>query len=48
MSAYTREPPTAEAVNILENIIEPADVVLIKGSRGARLDQIVSQLGQDG
>lgn len=39
---------TAEATGILEDIIEPADVILIKGSRGARLDRIVSELGQDG
>jgi UDP-N-acetylmuramoyl-tripeptide--D-alanyl-D-alanine ligase len=39
---------TAEAVSILEDIIEPADVILVKGSRGARLDHIVSMLGQDG
>lgn len=39
---------TAEASDILEEIIEPADVVLVKGSRGARLDHIVTRLGQDG
>jgi UDP-N-acetylmuramoyl-tripeptide--D-alanyl-D-alanine ligase len=39
---------TAEAVTVLEDIIETADVILVKGSRGARLDQIVAQLGQDG
>ncbi|MFZ0545397.1 MAG: UDP-N-acetylmuramoyl-tripeptide--D-alanyl-D-alanine ligase [Candidatus Promineifilaceae bacterium] len=39
---------TAEAVTILEKIIEPSDVILIKGSRGARLDRIVASLGQDG
>jgi UDP-N-acetylmuramoyl-tripeptide--D-alanyl-D-alanine ligase len=39
---------TAQAVTVLEDIIETADVILVKGSRGARLDQIVAQLGQDG
>ena len=28
--------------------IGTADVILVKGSRGARLDKIVAQLGQDG
>ncbi len=37
-----------EATDVLENIIETADVILVKGSRGARLDKIVFQLGQDG
>lgn len=39
---------TDAATQVLEAIIEPADVVLVKGSRGARLDKIVTQLGQDG
>ncbi len=39
---------TAEAIGILEDIVETADVILVKGSRGARLDKIVSTLGQDG
>lgn len=39
---------TAEAIHILEDIIEPADMILVKGSRGAQLDRIVSKLGQDG
>jgi UDP-N-acetylmuramoyl-tripeptide--D-alanyl-D-alanine ligase len=39
---------TAEATDILENIIEADDVILVKGSRGAQLDKIVAQLGQDG
>jgi UDP-N-acetylmuramoyl-tripeptide--D-alanyl-D-alanine ligase len=39
---------TAEAVSVLERIIEPADVILVKGSRGARLDYIVTKLGRDG
>ena len=39
---------TAEAIGILEEIIETADVILVKGSRGARLDRIVTKLGLDG
>ena len=39
--------PTAEeAVPILEKIIEPADVILVKASRGVGLDYIVSALGE--
>jgi UDP-N-acetylmuramoyl-tripeptide--D-alanyl-D-alanine ligase len=36
-----------EAVSVLGSIVQPADVVLIKGSHGARLDRIVAALGQD-
>jgi UDP-N-acetylmuramoyl-tripeptide--D-alanyl-D-alanine ligase len=36
-----------EVVPILRSVVEPADVVLIKGSRGARLDSVVAALGQD-
>ena len=35
-----------EAVPILEEIIEPSDVILVKASRGVGLDYIVSVLGQ--
>jgi UDP-N-acetylmuramoyl-tripeptide--D-alanyl-D-alanine ligase len=35
------------AVEVLEKIIEPSDVILVKGSRGAHLDMIVAELGQD-
>lgn len=34
------------ATDILEQVIEPADVILVKGSRGARLDEVVAVLGQ--
>jgi UDP-N-acetylmuramoyl-tripeptide--D-alanyl-D-alanine ligase len=36
-----------EAVLALNSIVQPADVILIKGSHGARLDRIVAALGQD-
>lgn len=36
-----------EAVSLLEKAIQPHDVILVKGSRGARLEQIVAALGQD-
>jgi UDP-N-acetylmuramoyl-tripeptide--D-alanyl-D-alanine ligase len=39
---------TDEAISILEEIIETADMILVKGSRGARLDQIVTKLSRDG
>jgi UDP-N-acetylmuramoyl-tripeptide--D-alanyl-D-alanine ligase len=39
---------TDRAASLLEEIIEPADMILVKGSRGARLDRIVSRLGRDG
>ena len=35
-----------EAVTILENIVEPADVILVKGSRGVHMDQIVTTMGE--
>ena len=35
------------AVEVLEKTIEASDVILIKGSRGAHLDMIVAELGQD-
>ena len=37
---------SAEAVTALEKIVEPADVILVKGSRGVHMDQIVSALGE--
>ncbi len=36
-----------QAINLLEKTIEPADVTLIKGSLGMRLDRIVTALSQD-
>jgi UDP-N-acetylmuramoyl-tripeptide--D-alanyl-D-alanine ligase len=36
----------AGAVPVLESVIRPADVILVKGSRGARLDEIVTALSQ--
>jgi UDP-N-acetylmuramoyl-tripeptide--D-alanyl-D-alanine ligase len=35
-----------EAITILENIVEPADIILVKGSRGVHLDQIVNTMGE--
>jgi len=35
------------AIPILEKVIRSSDMVLVKGSRGANLDQIVSALGRD-
>ncbi|MFQ5398130.1 MAG: UDP-N-acetylmuramoyl-tripeptide--D-alanyl-D-alanine ligase [Anaerolineae bacterium] len=37
----------ATAVPILEDLISPDDMVLIKGSLGMRMDRIVAALGQD-
>lgn len=37
----------AGAVPVLESIVRPADVILVKGSRGARLDTIVTALSQE-
>jgi UDP-N-acetylmuramoyl-tripeptide--D-alanyl-D-alanine ligase len=39
---------TLAAIPILEEVIEPRDVVLIKGSLGMRMDRIVAALGRDG
>jgi UDP-N-acetylmuramoyl-tripeptide--D-alanyl-D-alanine ligase len=36
---------TSEAVDVLRRIIQPDDVVLVKGSHGARLDRIVDEIG---
>ncbi len=36
-----------EAIPMLERIIEPGDVILVKGSRGVKMDRIVAALGQD-
>ena len=36
-----------EASSLLEEIIQTGDVVLVKGSRGIRLDRIVTALGRD-
>ena len=35
---------TQEAKKVLETLLEPDDVVLIKGSRGMRMDAIVTAL----
>ncbi len=35
------------AVEVLKEIIEASDIILVKGSRGAHLDSIVAELGQD-
>ena len=36
-----------EAVTRLSSLVQPGDVILIKGSHGARLDEVVAALGQD-
>jgi UDP-N-acetylmuramoyl-tripeptide--D-alanyl-D-alanine ligase len=36
---------TAEAAKLLGEIAEPGDLVLIKGSRGARTEQVIEQFG---
>ena len=36
----------AEAVELLEDIIQSDDVILVKGSRGVHLDRIVTALGR--
>jgi UDP-N-acetylmuramoyl-tripeptide--D-alanyl-D-alanine ligase len=36
-----------EATQILDDIIQSGDMVLVKGSHGARLDKIVAALGED-
>jgi UDP-N-acetylmuramoyl-tripeptide--D-alanyl-D-alanine ligase len=38
---------TSDAIPVLEEVIEPRDVVLIKGSLGMRMDRIVAALGRD-
>lgn len=35
-----------DAVTVLEEIIEPQDMILVKGSRGVQMDRIVSELGE--
>jgi UDP-N-acetylmuramoyl-tripeptide--D-alanyl-D-alanine ligase len=34
----------AEAIEILRRILKPGDVVLVKGSRGLRMEEIVNAL----
>jgi UDP-N-acetylmuramoyl-tripeptide--D-alanyl-D-alanine ligase len=36
----------AEAIVLLENIIQSDDIVLVKGSRGVQLDRVVTALGR--
>lgn len=38
---------SAEAIQVLEDIIQSGDMVLVKGSHGARLDKVVAALGED-
>lgn len=35
---------TAEAANLLQTILQPGDYLLVKASRGARLDEVVSKV----
>jgi len=37
---------TDEAIQILEDVIQSGDMILVKGSHGARLDKIVDTLGE--
>ena len=37
----------ADAIDLLENLIEQNDTILIKGSLGMRMSQIVTALGRD-
>jgi len=39
-------PETDTLVPLLESLIEPQDVLLVKGSRGLRLDRLVAQLSR--
>ena len=36
----------AAAITVLENVIEAKDIILVKGSRGARLEQVVAALSR--
>jgi UDP-N-acetylmuramyl pentapeptide synthase len=36
------------AVSLLESLIQPRDIILVKASWGMRLDRIVAALGRDG
>jgi UDP-N-acetylmuramoyl-tripeptide--D-alanyl-D-alanine ligase len=36
----------AEAVALVRRLVQPGDVILIKGSRGLRMEQIVTELTQ--
>jgi UDP-N-acetylmuramoyl-tripeptide--D-alanyl-D-alanine ligase len=39
---------TAEAATLLGQIAEPGDLVLIKGSRAARTEEVIEQFGTRG
>ncbi|MFO7539318.1 MAG: UDP-N-acetylmuramoyl-tripeptide--D-alanyl-D-alanine ligase [Chloroflexota bacterium] len=41
-------PDVETAVSLLESLIEPQDIILIKASWGMRLDRMVAALGRDG
>ncbi len=36
-----------EAISVLERVTQPGDIVLIKGSRGAQMEEIVQAMAQD-
>jgi UDP-N-acetylmuramyl pentapeptide synthase len=36
---------TADAAELLINIVEPGDLVLVKGSRLARTEEVIEQFG---
>jgi len=36
---------TDEAANLLGGIVEPGDLVLVKGSRAARTEEVIEQFG---
>jgi UDP-N-acetylmuramyl pentapeptide synthase len=40
-------PSSAEAVGVVDRVLEPGDLVLVKGSRGIRCDVIVDHLVQE-
>jgi UDP-N-acetylmuramoyl-tripeptide--D-alanyl-D-alanine ligase len=35
-----------EAIQVLRAMVQPGDIILVKGSRGMRMEQIVAALGE--